>query len=400
MRVGVDGRAFDSPAGGVRRYVAELYPAMLKADDRVEIVAIGGSGRRLPLGVRRRWAIPFPTNLGWMAASIPLAARRAQLDVYHAPAYTAPLWGVHPQLLTIHDVSYERRPEWNAYKNDRMRRLFYRRSAHAADRIVTDSAFSRDEIVAAYGIPSDRIDVVPLAASSGFCPGLFDPAAAPLGVRQPYALHVGDLQIRRNLSTGLAAILAVRQRLSLEEPPGRLPAFVCAGIDRGVGDELRAQAVAARDPDAIVLAGPVPEPALLNLYRGALMLLYPSQYEGFGLPVLEGMQCGVPVAGANAASIPEIVGDAGLLVDPLDQPAWTDAVHRLTSDHVLHARLVSLGLRRAQTFSWARTAELTLQSLRRCTQDPGDARRAHPRPGFDEVIDAHRGAGGDPPERE
>jgi glycosyltransferase involved in cell wall biosynthesis len=370
MRVGVDGRAFDSPAGGVRRYVGELYRAILQADETVEIVAIGGSGRRLPAGVRRRRTIPFPTNLGWMAASIPLAVRRAQLDVYHAPAYTAPLWGVHPQLLTIHDVSYERVPEWNAYKNDRMRRSFYRRSALAADRIVTDSAFSRDEIVAAYGISASRIDVVPLAASPSFCPGLFDPAAAPLGVQQPYALHVGDLQVRRNLSTALAAILAVRHQLSLEEPPRRLPAFVCAGVDRGVGDALRAQAAAGRDPGAVVLTGPIPEAALLNLYRGAQMLLYPSRYEGFGLPVLEAMQCGVPVAGANAASIPEIVADAGLLVDPLDQEGWTTAVHRLAADRVLHARLVSAGLRRAQAFSWARTAEATLRSLRRCTQDP------------------------------
>ena len=370
MRVGVDGRAFDSPAGGVRRYVGELYRAILQADESVEIVAIGGSGRRLPAGVRRRRTIPFPTNLGWMAASIPLAVRRAQLDVYHAPAYTAPLWGVHPQLLTIHDVSYERVPEWNAYKNDRMRRSFYRRSALAADRIVTDSAFSRDEIVAAYGISASRIDVVPLAASPSFCPGLFDPAAAPLGVQQPYALHVGDLQVRRNLSTALAAILAVRHRLSLEEPPRRPPEFVYAGVDRGVGDALRAQAAAGRDPGAVVLTGPIPEAALLNLYRGAQMLLYPSRYEGFGLPVLEAMQCGVPVAGANAASIPEIVADAGLLVDPLDQEGWATAVHRLAADRVLHARLVSAGLRRAQAFSWARTAEATLRSLRRCTQDP------------------------------
>ena len=135
-----------------------------------------------------------------------------RLDVFHAPAYTAPLWGVHPQAVTIHDVSPVRKPEWDAYKNDPARRYFYRRSALAADRVLTDSHFSRTEITAAYGIPADRIDVVPLAAADVFTPGPFDPSKLPAGVVQPYALHVGDLQIRRNLSTALDAVLALSRR--------------------------------------------------------------------------------------------------------------------------------------------------------------------------------------------
>ena len=177
LRVGVDGRAFASPAGGVRRYVRELYTAIAQHDSDIEVVAIGAPpDAELPPALQRMDAIPFPTNLGWMLASMPLAARRAALDVYHAPAYTAPLWGVHPQVLTIHDVSYERRPEWNAYRNDPVRRLFYRTSARVADRIVTDSGFSRTEISLAYGIPEPRIDVVPLAAATTFTPGEFEAA--------------------------------------------------------------------------------------------------------------------------------------------------------------------------------------------------------------------------------
>jgi hypothetical protein len=179
LRVGVDGRAFASPAGGVRRYVSELYGALARIAPEVEVVALGAAaGTMLPANVMRHPAIAFPTNLGWMAASLPLAARGAGLDVFHAPAYTAPLWGVHPQVVTIHDVSYERKPEWNAYRNDPFRRAFYRRSALAADRIVTDSAFSREEITAAYGIAADRIDVVPLAASAVFTAGPFEAAGA------------------------------------------------------------------------------------------------------------------------------------------------------------------------------------------------------------------------------
>jgi O-antigen biosynthesis alpha-1,3-rhamnosyltransferase len=280
--------------------------------------------------------------------------------VFHAPAYTAPLWGVHPQVLTIHDVSYERRPEWNAYKNDRVRRAFYRRGARAADRIVTDSSFSRDEIVAAYGIAAERIAVVPLAASPFFSPGPFDAAAAPADVRQPYALHVGDLHVRRNLATALAAVLEMRA----SGAPLRL---VCAGIDRGTGPALRA--AAAADPDALVLTGAITEAALRNLYRGAALLVYPSLYEGFGLPLLEAMQAGVPVVAAANASLPEVVGDAGVLVAPQDVRAWRDAIAAIWQDAAAQARWRDAGITRAARFSWARTAQETLAVFRRAAAE-------------------------------
>jgi glycosyltransferase involved in cell wall biosynthesis len=359
LRVGVDGRAFASAAGGVRRYVTELYGAMRASDPDVEVCALGApADTPLPAGVSRVVAIPFPTNLGWMGASLPLACRGAGLDVFHAPAYQAPLWGVHPLVLTIHDVSYARHPEWHPYKNDPFRRAFYRQSARGADRIITDSAFSRSEIVAAYGIPDDRIDIVPLAAAAVFTPGRFDPSIAQ-GVRQPYALHVGDLHARRNLQTALAAVLAVRR---LREDL----TFVCAGVDREkAGDVLRDEAVRATDPDALVLTGPVGDETLLNLYRGASMLLYPSRYEGFGLPVLEAMQTGVPVIAARAASIPELAGDAAILLDPLEVDAWSQAILEILAEPARRAALAQAGIARAAQFSWRRTAADTLAIFRK-----------------------------------
>jgi glycosyltransferase involved in cell wall biosynthesis len=361
LRVGVDGRAFSSPAGGVRRYVGELYAAIGRHEPEVEVIAIGARrDAQLPAGAQRRNAIPLPTNLGWMAGSIPLAARSAALDVYHAPAYTAPLWGVHPLVLTIHDVSYERRPEWNAYRNDPVRRLFYRTSARVADRIVTDSAFSRAEITAAYAIPASRIDVVPLAAADAFTPGAFDPARVPPDVRTPYALHVGDLHIRRNVTTALAAVLRVRQH---ETPAGRL-SLVCAGIDRGTAHALTTQAREASDPQAVILLGPVPEATLINLYRGAALLVYPSRYEGFGLPILEAMQCGIPVVGSRSASVPELMADAGVLLDELDVDAWTRTILSVVADPRVRADLVTRSLERAARYSWAHTARATVAVFR------------------------------------
>jgi glycosyltransferase involved in cell wall biosynthesis len=357
-----------------------LYSAVREIDPSIEIVAIGPEPAiPLPAGIRRRGAMSFPTNLGWMAGSLPLAVRGAGLDVFHAPAYQAPLWGVHPLVLTIHDVSYARHPEWHPYKNDPFRRGFYRQSARGADRIVTDSAFSRGEIAEAYDIPADRIHVVPLAAASMFAPGAFDASIGPHGVRQPYALHVGDLHERRNLKTALQALISVRQTFretaspssassapseSLPSSTFHLPSFVCAGVDRGVGDDLRGEAIRATDPDALVLTGPLDDAALLNLYRGASMLLYPSRYEGFGLPVLEAMQCGVPVIGARAASIPEVTGDAAVLLDPLDVDAWSHAIVEILEDPARRESMSAAGLRRAADFSWTRTASATLAVFR------------------------------------
>ena len=169
IRVGIDGRAFTSPAAGVRRYVSELVAALRAIGAPLDLIALGGRPESVPAGVQQ---VPEswhpPTNLGWAAVGLPRAARRAAVDLIHAPAYTAPLSAPVPIVVTIHDVSYERHPEWYPYRRDWLRRAFYRRSARAAAHVVTDSEFSRGEIAAAYDVPLDRITVAPLGASTGF----------------------------------------------------------------------------------------------------------------------------------------------------------------------------------------------------------------------------------------
>ena len=172
-RIGFDGRALASPAAGVRRYASELFTALAALDGDMEIVAVGAPPSVvLPRGVSSAAPAPsLPGNAGWMLSGLPLAARRARLDLFHAPAYTVPAASPRPLVVTIHDVSYERHPEWYPYRRDALRRGFYRWCARAADRVITDSVFSRSEIVAAYDIPVERIDVVPLGAAPTFVPG-------------------------------------------------------------------------------------------------------------------------------------------------------------------------------------------------------------------------------------
>jgi alpha-1,3-rhamnosyl/mannosyltransferase len=353
--VGFDGRALASPAAGVRRYTYELFGALALLP-RVTVVAIGApAAAAVPPGVERvAGAASLPTNPGWMLTGLPHAARRAGLDLFHAPSYTAPFRGPRPLVLTIHDVSYERHPEWYPHKRDPLRRAFYRWSARTADRIVTDSSFSKAEIVEAYGIPPGRVDVVLLAASGAFA----GPApVARTDVSPPYVLHVGDLHERRNLDIAARAVLRVRR----SAPPFQHLQLVLAGVDRGVGGSLaRLGEEAPHGRDLLRLVGRADDEALAGLYRDAAALVYPSRYEGFGLPLLEAMSCGTPVIASRAASIPEVTAEAAILLDPDDEAAWAAAIEAvLRPETGTAARLREAGLRRAADFSWRRTAEAT-----------------------------------------
>jgi glycosyltransferase involved in cell wall biosynthesis len=383
LRIGIDGRAFGSPAAGVRRYVGGLVSGLLALDEPLTVVALGGRAELLPPGVEHvsEPAHP-PTNLGWTLVGLPRAAARAGVDLVHAPAYTAPFWCRVPVVVTIHDVSYERHPEWYPYRRDWLRRAFYRRSATSAAHVITDSAFSADEIHAAYGLPRTAISVVPLAATpraaggggagpAGPSRGVQAAGAAEAGasadrphspsVRSPFLLHVGDLHVRRNLPVAIDA-------LALARAQGRALAnltLVTAGVDRGQAGLLRARAASAGIAQAFVMLGAVPEAELERLYRAASALVYPSLYEGFGLPVLEAMASGTPVIASRAASMPEVLGDAGMLIEPTDVAAWADAIVRVVTDPAWHRELQDRGRARAAGFSWERTARLTLDVYRR-----------------------------------
>ena len=227
--------------------------------------------------------------------------------------------------------------------------------------MLTVSAFSASEIASAYGVPRSRITVTPLGVHAAF--GAGDPNLAldlPANVTEPFLLHVGDLHERRNLPMLVEALLAARRHF------GALAALslVVAGVDRGVSEGLCAMAAEAGAPEAVVALGVVDEDRLHALYRGATALVYPSLYEGFGLPLVEAMASGTPVLASHEASIPEVLGGAGMLLDPHDVSAWRDAIIRVVNDGSLRDDLRARGLARAATFTWQRTARLTLDVSR------------------------------------
>jgi glycosyltransferase involved in cell wall biosynthesis len=372
-RIGFDARALAFPAGGVRRYVREIFSLLPALEPSIDFIAVDPPpGIELPPGTRSGpHSLGLPTNLARAAIALPLAVRRARLDLFHAPAYTAPLSGHTPVVLTVHDVSYARVPEFYAHRAGPVRQWFYRRSATRAARVITDSEFSRREIAAAYALPESQMAVIPLGVGAPFAPASAAPAAIlPSGIAPPYVLHVGDLHPRRDLVTALRAVIAVRT--------GGIPAasrlqLVCAGADCGSAAELRRLAAEAGAADALVLAGPVSEGDLVRLYQQAVALVYPSLYEGFGLPVLEAMACGLPVVAARAGSVPEVLGDAGILVDARDSAAVADALAVLLASPERRENLRDRGLARAADFSWERTARRTLDVYRTCLREAGSA---------------------------
>ncbi len=357
LRIGIDARAFNSPAAGVRRYVTELSRALAAGDFDIDLVPITDEPAA-------------PTNFGRHAASLPLAIQRARVGLYHAPAYTAPLWGRTPVVLSIHDVSYARHPEWYPYRRDPLRRWFYRQSARRAALILTISDFSKREIIAAYNIPDNRIIVTPLGVSDIFRP------ATPAG-GAPFLLHVGDLHARRNIGIVVRALARLRARDAGSNPGWSTSLddvrLVLVGVDRGLAETLLDDADRLGVRDVIELRGRVSDEELVTLYQRCAALVYPSRYEGFGFPLVEAMACGAPVIAANASAIPEVTGDAAVLLDPDDESGFADAIARVLSDGAHAADLRACGLARAAQFTWQATAARTADAYRHAASLTNDA---------------------------
>lgn len=287
----------------------------------------------------------------WTQLRLPVELARSRPDLLFVPAHAVPFMTRRPAVLTVHDLAYERFPQ--AY---RPATLAYLKAAISwAERrcrlLVTVSESTRDDLVELHGVDPGRIRVTP--------PGGGEPAPAgdpeldqrllrELGVEEPFLLHVGRLEPRKNQLT--AARAARRADLTL----------VCAG------PESDPETVAAlRRSVAVKLVGVVPDQVREALYRRALALVFPSLYEGFGFPVLEAMRNGLPVITVAHSSMPDTAGEAALYVeDPRDVEGLTQAIERVRDDADLRARLGAAGRERAGAFTWDRCAELTAGVLR------------------------------------
>jgi glycosyltransferase involved in cell wall biosynthesis len=373
LRVGLNLVFLGQRGGGVGRYASELPGALLAAEPDTELhVFVSRDApeqlRHEPWADSVRWVtLPLgldgpPVHVPAQFALLPLLARARRLDVLHSPANTGP--ALTPpglaSVITLHDLIWlHHAAEWDPDPLvQRRMRVLVNHCARHVDRLFTDSAAAAEDIARTLGVQPQRIDVTPLGVRLPAPPS----AASERDVRAK--LEVGDARIvlcvaQKRRYKGLHTLVR-----ALPELP-RDTVLVIPGAHTAYEDELRSLAGELGVGARLRLPQWVSEAELERLYEAASVFALPSLIEGFGLPVLEAMARGAPVACSEVSALPEVAGDAALLFDPRSQQAVTAALARLLGDAALRSQLVQRGRARAQQFSWRRTGEASLAGYRR-----------------------------------
>jgi glycosyltransferase involved in cell wall biosynthesis len=351
--------------GGMEVYARELIPALVRAAPGVRFTAfVGRDAADVDLGVDRV-VLPLRASrrVDWVRGEqlvLPRAAARAGCELVHSFASTAPAYGRFRRVTTIHDLNYLLVPEAHFGLRALGMRALVPLAARTSDRIISVSANTRDDLVARLHVPAERIDVVP--PGLGRRPTVEPTPAAELRAR----LTLGERDVLLCLSAkrphkNLGGLLDALARI----PPARRPVAVMPGYATPHEAELVARAAALGLDADVRFAGWMPDADVEGLFALARLFVFPSFYEGFGLPVLEAMARGVPVACSDRSSLPEVAGDAAVQFDPSDPAAIAAAIERLLSDPEAAARLAERGRERAATFTWERAAAMTLASYER-----------------------------------
>lgn len=337
----INARFRRGPQTGVQRVAAEILPR---------------------LGLPHQEIAPASRSTGlkghaWEQFVLPRLVKGTPL---WSPCNTGPIT-VRSQVVTIHDAAVADHPEWFSRQFVAVYKLLLPQLVRSARRIVTVSRFSQVRLAAALGISADRIEVVYNGVSEHFVPPTAEASAAAAARYdvQPgrYFVTLSTLEPRKNLALTLQAWDAARERL-----PGDMRLLLLGGSGGAqifAGDALPAEMA------GVIRAGFVPDADLPALLGGAIALLYPSRYEGFGLPILEAMACGTPAVTANTSSLPEVGGAAALYVDPDDAGALADTIVSLAGDEALRSDLIEAGLAQARLFSWNTAAAQMRHILKR-----------------------------------
>ncbi|MGI6380010.1 MAG: glycosyltransferase family 4 protein [Anaerolineae bacterium] len=369
MRIAIDYTAAVCQGAGIGRYTRQLTQALLALDPENRYVLLSAGGKRTeppwPPNVRRR-TLPLSDHhlaMIWQRLRLPLFAEclTGAVDLFHSPDFVLPPLLKARSVVTIHDLSFMRLPQCSAPSLLEYLMRSVPRAARRADAILADSHSTREDVIELLDVAPERVHVIYAGVDERFAP---QPAEAVRevtsrhGLRTPYLLAVGTLQPRKNYPILMQAFAALRKRASLPHT------LAIVGGRGWLTEEIDATIARLGLEDQVQLLGFAPDADLPALYTGASLLAFPSLYEGFGLPALEAMACGTPVVGSTAPSLPEVCGDAALLVDPTDATGLADALERVLIDEELAHTLVSRGRRRAAQFRWEDAAANLLSVYR------------------------------------
>jgi glycosyltransferase involved in cell wall biosynthesis len=364
LRIAIDAHSVGTGLGGNESYATNLVEALAEIDN-VNRYTLYVTRREAVERFSNRWpnfsvraTLPH-TPLIRIPLTLSAELRRNPVDVLHVQ-FTAPPFSPCPVVVSIHDLSFEHLPKTFKWRSRKQLRITVRRSARVAAQVIALSEYARRDIIDTYRVSPEKVSVIPLAAPAHFRPvndeQELQRVRQTYGIEGDYILSVGAIQPRKNLSR----LVAAHSRLRRANPEGKLPQLVLVGKCAWLYDETLRTIKELEVSNSVVLTGYVPEADLPALYSGALCFVYPSYFEGFGLPPLEAMKCGAPVIVGDRTSLPEVVGDAGVLVDPFDVDDIAAAIEKVISDSNLRAQLRVKGLERAKLFDWRETARQTL----------------------------------------
>jgi len=363
MRVALDAIPLVAAKTGVGHYTDALaeWLARTHPDHQYELLspfdfAFEGRNGHRPANLSKRFMPVRSIFRKWWLVGLPALLQISPVDVFHGTNYCIPVFAPCPTVVTIHDLSLLAQAGTHEEANVERGRRRLPIMARRATMIIAPSEWTRREIISRLGIRAERIRVIQEAAREGMRPRDEAESRSVLdkhGIRRPYLLYVGTIEPRKNLTTLLRAYDEL-----LRATPHRPQLVLCGG--RGwLDDEVFNMVEELRLTEMVRFTGYVEEVELPALYSAAEVFVYPSLYEGFGLPPLEAMACGTPVVASNTASLPEVVGDAGLMVSPRDVRALAQTLAKLLDDAGLRQRLSRAGLAQAARFSWERAAHET-----------------------------------------
>jgi glycosyltransferase involved in cell wall biosynthesis len=373
MRIGWDATPLLGLRTGVGNYSAQLLAALLEQEPDWDFLLysnhpLASLESELHRAVRVHGYLRRSRWL-WMQLKLPWLVGRTRPDLCHFTNSLAPLYHNRPYVLTIHDASLFLYSRFHPWARLLTIRLLLPLVARRAEAVITVSEHARQDLVRVLGLPPDRVHVVHEAAAARFRPvhdtAERDRVRQRYGLPERYLLYLGTLEPRKNLGRLLSAIQQLRRDGMAEE-------LVLVGKRGWLMNGFERQIEASGLTSAVRITGFVPAEDLPAIISAATLFVFPSLYEGFGLPPLEAMACGTPVLASNRASLPEVCGDAAEMVDPANIGSIAEAISRLLADEARRSELRCRGFARARQFSWQRAAQETAAIYRQVWAAAGE----------------------------
>ncbi len=358
---------------GINWYIHNLLTHLPRVDHDDRYTAFIGDRRftssGLALKLSRLPTSSPPIRIFWEQVFQPFALRKERVDLLHALAFVTPLLSPCPSVVTIYDLSFLLYPESFKRSKRFYLGLFTRLSARRARRIIAISESTRRDVVRLLGVSPEKVEVVYCGIDDAFRPLAEDQVAAfrsKRGLPGRFIFFVGTIEPRKNVTRLIEAFADLRSfDVAQDRFAIRDLRLVIGGAKGWFYEDVFARVEELGLEGAVMFPGYIPINELPLWYNAAELFVYPSLYEGFGLPPLEAMACGTPVVAANTSSLPEVVGQGGLTVDPLDVEGLAEAMRRALDDEAFWQEMRERGLQRAKGFSWTKTAQETVQVYRR-----------------------------------